>query len=222
LFSDIVQPPFLCLITPEGLCTEKYSEEAKRIILSRIGLAVEGGVSLVQLRDKTATREELATMGKRIRDVVDRSSAIFMVNGDLDVAIACKADGVHLPEAQVQDFINSYKNKKFNGVLGCSVHSSEAALRAMEVKADYIVVGTMFKTNSHPGKVPEGPESLKKIKLDMLDHSQNTKDSNGAEEKLPLVCGVGGIDGDNCVEVLKNGGDGVAMISTLCFADRPK
>jgi thiamine-phosphate pyrophosphorylase len=87
-------------------------------------------------------------------------------------------------------------------------HTQEAALRAAELGVDYLQVGTMFPTGSHPekGDTVEGPKLMAQVDAALR--------AAGRREALALV-GVGGINEANCARVVAAGADGVAVISGL-------
>jgi len=90
-------------------------------------------------------------------------------------------------------------------LIGASVHALDEAIQAERDGADYLVVGTMFNTRTHPGKVPEGPMLMQKIREAV---------------RLPLI-GIGGITAENAPSVMSAGADGVAVISEILSASDP-
>ena len=124
-------------------------------IPARVAAAVEGGVNLVQLRAKEMPGGQLLSLAKELRRAVgDR--ALLIVNERVDVAAAARADGVQLGEEALP--VSAATALLAPGSLvGRSVHSAEGADRAVSDGADFLVVGTMFATESHPGEAPAGP-----------------------------------------------------------------
>ena len=131
--------PALMLVTDRGLAG---GEDA---LVRKVGEAVAGGVSVVQLREKDLGGEALLRLAERVKEAIE-GRALFIVNGSLDVALAIGADGVHLPEAMPA------LTKRAKGlIVGRSVHSVEAATLAEQAGADYVVFGPVYETPSHAG-----------------------------------------------------------------------
>ena len=90
----------------------------------------------------------------------------------------------------------------------------DAAVRAAALGADFIQVGTMFSTQSHPGKEPEGPGMLRQVASTVRAHA---KDGHPP----PFLIAVGGINERNCAETVLAGADGVAVISAISSSSDP-
>ena len=189
--------PCLMLITDRSRLQGRRLEE----VVSR---ALDGGVNIVQLREKDLSGGELYDLAVTVR-AVTRGRALFLVNDRFDVALAAGADGVHLPERSVP----VKKVRDFAGdacIVGCSVHSVEAALRAVEGGADYLEVGAVYETASKPGVTPAGVELVRAV----------------ADAVRVPVLAIGGITADNVAEVVDAGADGVAVIGAILDADDPR
>ncbi|MBF6599973.1 MAG: thiamine phosphate synthase [Dehalococcoidia bacterium] len=159
--------------------------------------AVEGGVTMVQLRDKAASHADLLLTGARLRNAI-AGRARFFVNGDVDAAVALRADGVHLPEdgAAVAD-VRARAGRSM--LVSRAVHGVDAALRAEREGADLVQAGTLFPTTSKPGAAPLGLEGLRAI---------------CAAVRLPVVA-IGGITRGNAAAALAAGAAGVAVIGAI-------
>jgi thiamine-phosphate pyrophosphorylase len=132
------------------------------------------------------------------------SGVLLVVNDRLDVALAVGAAGVHLgarslPAAEARRLLGAIR------LLGVSVHSASEAVEAAESGADYLFVGTLFETPSHPEVVARGPGFLGLV-VSRVD--------------LPLV-GIGGVTPERAVAVLRSGGHGVAAIRGIWDAPSP-
>lgn len=162
-----------------------------------VGAAVEGGVTMVQLRDKAASHTELLLAGERLRDVI-AGRARFFVNGDVAAAIALRADGVHLPEdgAAIAD-VRARIGRSM--LISRAVHGVDAALRAEREGADLLQAGTLFPTKSKPGAQTLGREGLRAI---------------CAAVRLPVIA-IGGITHENAPAALAAGAAGVAVIGAI-------
>ena len=189
--------PCLALVTDCILCEALSLEEA-------VAQAVEGGAKLVQLREKDLPSNELLALADRLR-AVTRGRALFLVNDRLDVALACAADGVHLPERGLP--VAAARRLAGEGfIVGRSVHSVAEAARAQEEGADYVQVGTIFASRSHPGQSPAG--------LPLLEAAAR-------EVTIPILA-VGGITAANVGEVIQAGASGAAVISAILSAPSPR
>lgn len=190
--------PALCLVTDRSVCP---ADE----LPGRIAAAIAGGVDVVQLRDKDLPGGPLLELASALRTVC-AGRALLLVNERADVAYAAGADGVQLgesaiPTPQARAIIGSA------AVIGRSVHSAAGARTAADAGADFLLVGTMFATRSHPGAEPSGPELLRRI--------------SAAGVSAPLLA-IGGITTDNVSAVLEAGAGGAAVITSILGSPDPE
>ena len=193
---EIGNNPILCLVT-------NRNRTSKRDLGSIVNDAIAGGVNMVQFRDRDMEGPEKLEMAIILRDLT-KDKAIFMVNGDVDLAIEVVADGIHFPEDQNLDI--NHQNLKENFIIGRSVHSFESAVKAASEGMDYLTVGTIFPSNSHPNGEVSGTEIIERINNSL---------------SIPLI-GIGGISVGNCLQVIEAGAAGVAVIGAISEADSPK
>jgi thiamine-phosphate pyrophosphorylase len=187
--------PCLTLITDRRLCRGLSLEEA-------VARAVGGGVNVVQLREKDLSAAQLVPLADRLRAMTE-GKALLIVNGRLDVAQVCGADGVHLPERGAS--VAATRRLAGDGfIIGRSVHSVEEAAKAQDEGADYVQVGAIFPTRSHPG-TPAGLTLLESV---------------AARVAIPIVA-VGGITADNVGQVMQAGAAGAAVISAVLASPSP-
>jgi thiamine-phosphate pyrophosphorylase len=187
--------PCLTLITGRRLCQRLSLEEA-------VVRAVGGGVNVVQLREKDLAAAQLVPLADRLR-AITQDKALLIVNSRLDVALLCAADGVHLPERGPS--VAATRRLAGDGfIIGRSVHSAEEAAKAQEEGADYVQVGAIFPTRSHPGPAAG---------LGLLE-------SVAARVTTPIVA-VGGISAENVGEVMQAGARGAAVISAILDSPSP-
>ena len=117
--------------------------------------AIAGGVDMVQLRDKELPGSVILDLAVALRRVCD-DRALLVVNERADVAVASRAEGVQLGElAMPTESIRPVVGGQ--ALIGRSVHSVESAIHGAGGGADFLLVGTMFATRSHPGEEPSGP-----------------------------------------------------------------
>ena len=190
--------PALCLVTDRSVCTPDE-------LPGRVAAAVAGGVDIVQLRDKEESGGALLEIANALRDTT-HGSAILLINERADVAAACGADGVQLgeaamPIAAVRPILPS------GSIVGRSVHSVDGAIKAQTSAADFLLVGTMFTTRSHPGEEPSGPGLLERIRAVGIS--------------APLLA-IGGITADNVAQVMQAGADGAAVITAILASTDPQ
>ena len=140
--------PGLCLVTDSSVSFHAPLEEV-------VAEAVSGGVGMVQVREKSLSTGDLYRLAAMLRRVT-LGKALLMVNDRLDVALAVEADGVHLPS----HYLPTCVVKKVGGgglLVGRAVHSVEEAVVAEGEGVDYLMLGTIYGTASHPGRAPSGP-----------------------------------------------------------------
>ena len=192
----------LCLVTDRRVA---YGGEAnaEATLVARIAAAVAGGVDLIQLREKDLPAGHLLKLAGAIREAIGHS-ALLLINERVDVAAALTADGVQLGE----DAMPVAAARRILGpeaLIGRSVHSVAGAQQAIEAGADFLVVGTMYATRSHPGEEPAGPDLIRRI----------------APLSISPLIGIGGINSDNSKEVIEAGASGVAVITGILAAPDP-
>jgi len=174
----------------------------ERDFLGCIEDALRGGVTLVQLREKNVDGGIFLQRAFAVKNLCDKYNVPLLVNDRIDIALACKADGVHLG----QDDIPPSVARSILGpdaIIGVSAHSCEEALAAEKDGADYLGVGAVFPTNSKDDASEVGLNMLKEIRK---------------ISKLPIV-GIGGINAQNYAQVVEAGAQGAAIISGILAAE---
>jgi len=171
---------------------------------------VQGGATIVQLRDKHASTRRLVEETRELKSVLRHSTIPLLVNDRVDVALAGGAQGVHLG----QDDLAIEDARQLlgpNAVIGLSVKSVAQAQAAPLEVLDYVCVGGVFATSSKDNPDPPvGVAGLKEI-LTVLRHRR---------PQLPIGA-IAGIDASNAADVMGAGADGVAVISALSLASDP-
>jgi thiamine-phosphate pyrophosphorylase len=156
----------------------------------------------VQIREPDLSDEALRDLIFQLRGAL-REGASLMVNGRPDLALAAGADGAHLKERQIDAPLPEILRKR--GLIGRSVHDLEGIRRAEAAGADYLQLGHVFATASHPGEPPRGWSLIREA-------TRITR--------LPVLA-VGGIDATNAGACIAAGASGVAVISAIGGASDP-
>ena len=169
---------------------------------NQVELAVNNGVTFLQLREKDLGFDEFVELAKGIKFLAKKAGVPFVINDNIDVAIASGADGVHLG----QDDIPADKAREILGdgkIIGISVQTVEDAVIAEKKGADYLGVGAVFSTST---------------KLDASDVSFETLREVCNAVSIPVVA-IGGINKNNLLQLKGSGIDGVAVVSAI-FAEK--
>ena len=164
-------------------------------------LALEGGASVIQWRDKRRDKGEQLPDASAIRALCTARGATFIVNDHADLAVAAHADGVHLGPHDLS--LESVRTIVGDGVLiGVSTNTVDEARQAEALGADYVAVGSVFPTESKPDTRPASLARLHEIK---------------SAVRVPVVA-IGGIGLQNIGDVVAAGADAAAVISAVCGA----
>ena len=164
--------------------------------------AIKGGATFVQLREKNMTTDQMAESGNKLKEICSRYSVPFVINDDVQAAIMCDADGVHIGQSDmaardVRSLLGAGK------IVGVSAHTVDEAVTAEKDGADYIGVGAMFATDTKTDADIVTREELKKI---------------CAAVNIPVVL-IGGLKCDNIEQFAGCGADGAAVVSALFAED---
>ena len=188
----------LYLVTDPALCAERGLE-------ATVMAAVRGGVSVVQLRDKHASDEEMIAQAMRLKALLDEYEVPLIINDRIEVALASGADGLHIGQSD-GDPVEARRRLGEDALIGLSVQTLEQ-LKAVDVeRIDYLGLGPVYATPTKPDHAaPLGIEGL----------TQLVRSS-----PLPTVA-IGGISLANAGEVMTSGTDGLAVVSALCSAEDP-
>jgi thiamine-phosphate pyrophosphorylase len=191
-------PPFICLITKGEATPENYPAERARI-LEVVREAAADGVSMIQIREKQLPARLLLELVRDAVHVVAGTTTKILVNERADVALAARANGVHLPENSLSSSVIR-RNMPKGFLIGASIHSLKAMDRA--VAADYVFFAPVFAT---PGKgEPAGLDELRRV-CESVDG-------------IPVIA-LGGVDENNVKAVLASGAAGIAAIRSLYDGD---
>jgi thiamine-phosphate pyrophosphorylase len=184
--------PKIYPITDTQLSGLSHAEQVARLI--------EGGASFIQLRDKISEPREFYRDAAAALQVARHHGARLIINDRVDIALALKADGVHLgqtdlPVAAARRLLGK------EAIIGFSTHNAEQAKLALALPVDYLAFGPIFPTSSKNNPDPiTGLGAMAKV--------------GEIKGSLPLVA-IGGITRETVVEVLKAGADAVSVIAEL-------
>jgi len=186
----------LCLVA------DVEAAEGKYIILA-IEKAIEGGVSLVQLRAKNLESREYLELSLKAHEITKIKNIPFIINDRVDIAFSCKADGVHLG----QDDLPLFFTRKILGkkkLIGVSVNTVKEAKEAEQGGADYLGVGPIYFTQTKKDiRPPIGLEGLRDIRRRV---------------EVPILA-IGGVNAKNAREIIETGADGVAVVSAILASE---
>ena len=175
---------------------------AGRDLLGIVEAAVQGGVTVVQIRAKALPFREFLDLGLNAADRLAGTGVLLLVNDRVDIALACGADGVHLgqedmPLATARNILGRDR------IIGISVNTVEEARAAEAGGADYVGAAPAFATATKETALPVlGPEGVRSIKRAV---------------RIPVVA-IGGINAGNLTALAASGADGIAVISAVLGA----
>jgi thiamine-phosphate diphosphorylase len=165
---------------------------------------IEGGVGIIQLRDKNTPRNRLLPIALELKNLCVKHDILFIVNDHLDIALAADADGLHIGREDLP-LADARRLLRIDKIIGCSATTVEQAIAFEAEGADYIAVSGIYPTTSKEAVEVVGLAMLRLIK---------------SKVKLPVVA-IGGINLDNIAETAAAGADSVAVISALLEAKSP-
>ena len=174
----------------------------KQSLYEQVESALRGGVTCVQLREKELDEEAFLEEAMQIAALCKKYKVPFFINDNVEIAIKCKADGIHVGQedmivSQVRQIVGE------DMMIGVSVHSVEEVLEAVKNGADCLGVGAMFSTSTKTDVDVLTKEALKDI-CEAVD--------------VPVVA-IGGIGKSNILELAGTKVDGVALVSAIFAAE---
>ncbi len=173
-----------------------------RALADCVQQAIKGGATFIQLREKEAPFKEMVELGKQLAALCQQAGIPFVIDDNVDVALACGADGVHVG----QDDMACTKARELLGsdaIVGVSAQTVEQALKAQVDGADYLGVGALIPTPTKPDAVDVTAEELRAI-CDAVS--------------IPVV-GIGGLNARTIPRIAHLGADGAAVVSAIFAAD---
>lgn len=164
----------------------------------KVDTAIQGGVTLVQLREKIADSRQFLETALRVREVTDRYGIPLIINDRIDIALACNAAGVHLGQQDIpckiaREILGPDK------LIGVTAKTVEQAIQAERDGADYLGCGALFPSGAKPEAQPMTLSTLSEIL---------------ASVHIPVTA-IGGINAENVHLPVEAGANGVAVVSAI-------
>ena len=181
--------------------TDRHWLNGRRLV-DVVRESLEGGVTFVQLREKTLDDEAFLAEARELKELCREYKVPFVINDNVDIAIAMDADGVHVGQSDMEAGDVRAKLGP-NKIIGVSAQTVEQAILAQKRGADYIGVGAVFPTGS---------------KDDAEDVSYDTLKAICEAVSIPVIA-IGGIGEANVSKLAGSGIVGVAVISAIYAAD---
>lgn len=174
----------------------------ERTLLGQVKEALEGGVTCVQLREKQLDDKSFLSEALEIRELCRAYGVPFIVNDNVDIAVRCKADGIHVGQRDMEaGDVRSIVSKDM--IIGVSAQTVEQAVAAEKAGADYLGVGAVFSTST---------------KADACEVTFQTLREICSAVSIPVVA-IGGINKKNILRLSGSGADGVAVVSAIFAAE---
>lgn len=176
----------------------------KMSLYQQVEAALQNGATCIQLREKELDDADFLAEAQEMASLCRRYHVPFIINDNVDIAIACHADGVHVGQ---EDMAASDVRKRVGDqmMIGVSAHTVEEALEAVRNGADYLGLGAVFSTSTKTDAGAMSFDTLKAI-CDAVE--------------IPTVA-IGGISPANIMQLAGSGVDGVAVVSAIFGAPNP-
>lgn len=171
-------------------------------LMEQVEAAIKGGTTCIQLREKKLSEDEFLTEAVEMKKLCARYGVPFIVNDNVEIAIKCGADGIHVGQKDMEAG-NVRALVGDDMMIGVSAQTVEQALAAEAAGADYLGVGAVFGTTTKPDANAASIETLKEI---------------CAAVSIPVVA-IGGINRANMMKLSGSGVDGVALVSAVFAAE---
>jgi len=171
-------------------------------MLTACEAAMQGGMRTLQYRDKSRDTSRRLEQALALRQLCSRYACTFLINDDVELALRCDADGVHLGQGD-GSLKDARQRMGQDAIIGQTCHDSlELALRAEAEGASYVAFGAFFPSSTKPGARP--------APLSLLTHAR-------PQLSVPVVA-IGGISVDNAAQVIAAGADMTAVVHALFAA----
>lgn len=187
----------LYLVTDNSDDVEKF--------LNTIEEGIKGGVTVVQIREKTADTLEFYNLALKVKEITTKYDVPLIINDRVDVALAIDADGVHVGQSDMPCSVTRKLIGK-DKILGVSAATIEEAKKAEKDGADYIGTGAVFPTATKD----DAPKITKKDLKEIVDSIN-----------IPVVA-IGGITLENASQLNDTGIAGLSVVSAIMSSENPK
>lgn len=167
-----------------------------------VELAVKGGASVVQLREKDLSSRDFYETALRVHKVTKAAGVPLIINDRLDICMAAGAEGVHLGQSDIPCRI-ARQILGADKIIGVSSHNAEEAAKAQTDGADYLGVGAVFATSTKTNTTPVTPEIIREVR---------------AAVTIPFVV-IGGVNERNIAQLGGLGFNGAAVVSAVAARD---
>lgn len=173
----------------------------RQSLLEQVECALKGGATCVQLREKELDEAAFLEEAIQMKQLCARYGVPFIVNDNVEIAIQCGADGIHVGQTDMEaGHVRQMVGDKM--MIGVSASTVEEALAAQAAGADYLGVGAMFSTSTKLDAHVLGYQTLKDICTAV---------------RIPVTA-IGGINEENMMRLSGSGVDGVALVSAIFAA----
>ena len=185
------------------LVTDKSDDVEK--FLKTIEEAIKGGVSVVQIREKTAETLDFYNLALKVKEITEKHDVPLIINDRVDVALAVDAEGVHVGQSDMPcDVTRALVGP--DKIVGVSAATIEEARKAESDGADYIGAGAVFPTATKD----DAPKITKKDLKEIVESIN-----------IPVVA-IGGITLNNAHELNDTGIAGLSVVSAIMSSENPK
>ena len=192
--------PTLCLVTDLGVVGGDVGRLTERVFV-----AAENGVNMVQIRAPGLEEDEFGQLVEEIVQTVAGRALTIANPSSRSLLPYPDIDGFQLPENSRVSIDEVRRNYGINVLVGRSVHSLDSARKASSDGADFVVFGTVFPSDTHPGGNVQGVGNLRRV---------------AKEIGMPVI-GIGGIGVENAGEVVAAGASGIAVVRSILGASDP-
>ena len=192
--------PALCLVTDLGVVGHDVS-----LLTDAVSQAVDGGVNMVQIRAPEIPNDEFDGLVDRVTRAVSQRALVIVNPSGREIKRYAGVDGVQLSEVAGNRVWQTREIYGERSLVGRSVHSVASAIAARDSGADFLVLGTIFPSTTHPGGVSHGVDIVNRVVR---------------ETELPVI-GIGGISADNAGKIIRHGAAGVAVVRSILSASDP-
>jgi thiamine-phosphate pyrophosphorylase len=189
----------LCLVTDRGL-------SRGRSLVDVVSAAVQGGVTMVQLREKDASTREFLAEALALKTLLKPLGVPLIINDRVDIAQAIDADGVHVGQSDMPvDIVRQLIGP--DKIIGLSITNQTQIEREDAKRSDYLGIGPLYlQTTKANASTPLGVEGFRALRA----------------LSFKPVMAIGGLNATNSAAVLEAGADGLAIVSAIVGADDPK